>query len=137
MYPDKSTRVKPADKGLFYNFQSFIPESYKSNLIYILVYKIFHIASSYIIFDIDRRVLKAKFLKNGFSSVLFNLTVGKFLDKLYTPEEVVATVKRMRVTMVLPYLGPLSVFTVYQTASYQILSSCGLENHLQERAHYR
>ena len=59
----------------------------------------------------ERRFLKAKFLKNGFPSVLFDLTVGKFLDKLYTPEEVVATVKRMRVTMVLPYLGPLSVFT--------------------------
>ena len=110
VYPDISTRVKPTDKGLFYNFQSFIPESYKSNLIYILVYRIFHITSSYIIFDIDRRILKAKFLKNGFPSVLFDLTVGKFLDKLYTPEEVVATVKRMRVTMVLPYLGPLSVF---------------------------
>ena len=35
---------------------------------------------------------------------------GKFLDKLYTPEEIVATIKRMRVNMVLPYLGPLSVF---------------------------
>ena len=53
---------------------------------------------------------KARFLKNGFSSVLFDLTVGKFLDKLYTPEEVVATVKRMRAAMVLPYLGPLSMF---------------------------
>ena len=67
-------------------------------------------ASSYIIFDLDRRILKAKFLKNGFPSVLFDLTVGKFLDKLYTTEEIVATVKRMRVTMVLPYLVHLSVF---------------------------
>ena len=110
VYPDVYTRVKPTDKGLFYNAQSFIPESYKSNLIYILVYRVFHIASSYEIFHDDLEVLKAKFLKNGFSSILFELTVGNFLDKLYTPKELVTTVKRMRVTMVLPYLGPISVF---------------------------
>ena len=110
VYPDVYTRVKPTDKGLFYNAQSFIPESYKSNLIYILVYRVFHIASSYEIFQDDLEVLKARFLKNGFSSILFELTVGNFLDKLYTPKELVTTVKRIRVTMVLPYLGPISVF---------------------------
>ena len=110
VYPDVYTRVKPTDKGLFYNAQSFIPESYKSNLIYILVYRVFHIASSYEIFHDDLEVLKAKFLKNGFSLILFELTVGNFLDKLYTPKALVTTVKCMRVTMVLPYLGPISVF---------------------------
>ena len=109
VYPDVYTRVKPTVKGLFYNAQSFIP-SYKSNLIFILVYRVFHIASSYTIFYHDLQILKFKYLKNGFSSILFDLTVCNFLDKQYAPKEPVTTVKRMRVTMVLPFLGPISVF---------------------------
>ena len=117
--------MKPTDKGLFYNAQSFISESYKSNLIYIHVYRVFHIPSSYEIFHDDLEVLKAKFMKNGFSSILFELTVGNFLDKLYTPKELVTTVKSMRVTMVLPYLGPypylLNAVLPNSTASFILL----------------
>ena len=58
IYPGISTKVKATDKGLFYNFSSFIPNSYRSNLIYCLVYRVFHIASSYSIFFIDVEILK-------------------------------------------------------------------------------
>ena len=31
-YPEINTKVKPIDKGLFYHFNSFIPDAYKNNL---------------------------------------------------------------------------------------------------------
>ena len=39
-YPDISTRVKPTDKGLFYNFASFLPERYKTSLVSCLGYRL-------------------------------------------------------------------------------------------------
>ena len=33
LYPEISTKIKSTDKGLFYNFNPFIPESYKHNLV--------------------------------------------------------------------------------------------------------
>ena len=45
--PDFSTKVKATDKGLFYDFNSFLPEKYKSNLVCSLVYRVYMIASSY------------------------------------------------------------------------------------------
>ena len=99
-YPEINTRIKPTDKGLFYNFSSFIPDSYKRNL----VYRVYRIASSDNIFKDNLQTLKAKFLKNGFPSGFFNQIVNKFLEKQYTPE----MVPKKTVTIALPYLGPLS-----------------------------
>ena len=66
LYPEISTKIKSTDKGLFYNFNSFIPESYKHNLVYCLIHRVYNIASSYIIFHRDLEALKQKFLEMGF-----------------------------------------------------------------------
>ena len=109
VFPDISTHVKPTDKGLFYNFNSFIPDRYKYNLMSCLIHRVYHIASSFTIFHEDLDVLRTKFLKNGFPLGWFDNTVGKFLNKQYLPEEKRYTVPKRAVTMVLPYLGPLSI----------------------------
>ena len=75
LYPDVSNKVKLTDKGLFYNYSSFIPDANKHDLIYCLVYRMFHIASSYSIFHTNLEVLKKKFLKNGFPLFQFEKTV--------------------------------------------------------------
>jgi len=49
--PDVSTKVKATDKGLLYDFCSFIPDKYKQNLVCCLVYRVYMIASSYDNFD--------------------------------------------------------------------------------------
>ena len=78
MYPDVSTKIKSTDKGLLYNYTSFIPDKCKRNLISCLVFRVFNIASSYKLLHIDKETLKSKFLSNGFPAWLFDLLVGKF-----------------------------------------------------------
>ena len=109
LYPEISTKIKSTDKGLFYNFNSFIPESYKHNLVYCLIHRIYSIASSYIIFHKVLLALKQKFLKNGFSSFIFDSNVCKYLNNQYTPKPSNPTVLKKRIIFVMPYLGPLSI----------------------------
>ena len=109
VFPDISMHVKPTDKRLFYNFNSFIPDRYKYNLMCCLIHQVYHIASSFTIFHEDLDVLRTKFLKNGFPLGLCDNTVGNFLNKQYLPDEKRCTVPKRVVTMVLSYLGPLSI----------------------------
>ena len=110
-YPEINTKVKPTDKGLFYHFNSFIPDAYKNNLMYCLISRMYRIASSYAIFhpDGDLMKLKNKFLKNGFPSHLFDSIVERFLNNQYNPRTTSLNTSKRRITVVLPYLGPLSI----------------------------
>ena len=78
-FPDISTKIKSTDRGLLYHFSSFIPKIYKNNLIYCLVYRVYHIASSYQLFHEDLVNLRKKFIRNGFPKWQFELIVNKFL----------------------------------------------------------
>ena len=60
-----STRVKPNDKGLYYNFASFIPMMYKRSKIFTLAYRAYRIASDMLVFDKDIFKLEAKLKRNG------------------------------------------------------------------------
>ena len=86
LYPEISTKIKSTDKGLFYNFNSFIPDSYKHNLVYCLIHRVYNIASSYIIFHKDLEALEQKFVKNGFSSFMFKSNVCKYLNNHIQPK---------------------------------------------------
>ena len=107
-YPDTSMRVKPTDKGLFYN--SFIPISYKRNLISCLIYRVYHIASSFKIFDIDLFSLENKFIRNGFPLSLIDDATGKFLNNQYSIKDKALTVPKRPVIIILPFLGPISYY---------------------------
>ena len=64
--PNISTRIKPTDKGLLYNFSSFVPDKTKTALICTLVYRAYKIASDMLTFHLDVSALKNKFRQNGF-----------------------------------------------------------------------
>lgn len=109
--PDVSTKVKATDKGLFYDFNSFLPEKYKSNLVCSLVYRVYMIASSYHIFDSNLQRLCHKLSKNGFPKAFVEQCVAKVLDNFYAPRDDSVTVDKDKdkVLIVLPYLGPMSI----------------------------
>ena len=106
-YPDISTRVKPTDKGLFYNFNSLIPNKYKGNLIGCLVYRIYHIATDYRIFDLDIQKLRHKLLKNGFPFFFVDSQIGRVLSRLRDPP-IPKDSGKTDVLIALPFLGPRS-----------------------------
>ena len=76
-----------------------------------LIYRVYHIASSYEIFHRNLLKLKSKFSKNGFPSYLFDKVTNKFLSKQYdnTDSDSLFTASRKPVVIVLPYLGYLSI----------------------------
>ena len=108
-YPVISTYVKPTDKGLFYNFASFVPSKYKGNLVGTLTYRAYKIASNYNIFNVDIQKIREKFRKNGFSISFVDNCIGTVLNRLVTPTPPPAVmVQRREVLLSLPFLGPLS-----------------------------
>ena len=134
-YPDTSTRVKPTDKRLFYNFNSFIPISYKRNLISCMIYRVYHIASSFKIFDIDLFSLENKFIRNGSPLSLIDDATGKFLNNQYSIKDKALTVPKRPVIIILPFLGPISyyvriyihIYVLYASSSHSVpifLSVC-------------
>ena len=72
--------------GLGMNFSSFIPKSYKRNLITCLVTRAFRICSHSTTFDIELEFLRHFFLKNGFpinfTNKMFRCTLEKFTNPL-------------------------------------------------------
>ena len=136
LYPDVSTRIKPTDKGLFYNFNSFVSVSFKNNLMSTLIFRVFSIASSYIIFNENLQTLKTKFFKNGFPSFSFDAATNKFLYKQYNPNcDIISTVNKKTDVIVLPYLRYLSIIMTrkiaslvskyYPTADFKIIFKSG------------
>ena len=108
--PEISTKVKATDKGLYYDYNFFISERYKLNLVRCLIYRI---ASSFNIFHSDLERLCNKLYKNGFPKRLVlgsqNDCVAKVLDSFYVPQVPQTTVRRQEVVMILPYLGHMSI----------------------------
>ena len=76
---------KPSFTGLFTNFDSFIPISYKRGLVYTLVNRYFKICSSYHLFHSELLNLKKLLLNNGYPDTFLDSCIRVFLDKLFSP----------------------------------------------------
>ena len=79
------TRIeKPHLVGFFTNFKSFMPTVSKSALVYTLLYRCFHIASSYQKIHNEINALKQKL--NGYPIQSVDRCLKQFLEKLYVTE---------------------------------------------------
>ena len=72
---------KPTFTGLFMNFKSFVPQSYKFNLIKTLLDRVFKINNSWVGFDLDLEGLKDCLLRNNFPEKIIDRITREFLDK--------------------------------------------------------
>ena len=108
--PNISTRIKPTDKGLLYNYSSFVPDKTKTALISTLVYRAYRIASDMLTFHLDITVLKNKLTSNGFPTHLIDTYIGAVLGRHHANISQPSTtdVPRKEVLVVMPYLGPVS-----------------------------
>ena len=106
---DLSTKVKQTDGGLFYHFSSLVPDSYKLNLIYNLINRIYNIASNMLIFHLDFEHLKRRLKMNGFPQDLIDRTANKVLTKQRLEDQPRdETVEKRKVNIFLPFLGQIS-----------------------------
>ena len=99
---------KPTFSGLYSNFESFMPDSYKKGLIFTLLHRAFVLCCNWNTFHTEVCFLKDIFKKNLFPESFTDRCVKAFLDKLFTVKKIVITVPKKELRISLPFLGKQS-----------------------------
>ena len=100
-----SVHRKDTFSGVYTNFKSFMPETYKRGLVSTLLYRGFMICSSFQSLHKEIEKLKMIFSKNGYPSKLVDKCIFKFFNKQFEERRVVHTAPKKELLLVLPFLG--------------------------------
>ena len=97
---------KPTFSGIYLNFKSHVPETYKKGLIFCLLFRIHSICSNWQLIHEEICKLKCILLKNKYPSSFINSCINIFLSKLFTEKAkpLISAPKKVLI-MCLPYLG--------------------------------
>ena len=74
---------KPTFSGVFTNFESFIPKSYKYNLLFTLLHRAFKLCSNFERFHQEIDKLKTIFENNGYPKSFVDFCIKKYLDRVF------------------------------------------------------
>ena len=96
---------KPTFSGLYTNFHSYLPESYKKGLIFTLLFRIYTICSDWPKIHTEIINLRNIMLKNNFPSSFVDRCIKLFFDRLFSKKEVVFTVPKKVINISLPFMG--------------------------------
>ncbi len=100
---------KDTFSGVYTNYLSFMPDTYKKGLISTLLHRAYEISSSHRSVHEEVENLKKIFGKNGYPSRFVDKCILKFFNKIYEKKDPLFTVAKREFTMVLPYLGNTSL----------------------------
>ena len=100
---------KPTFSGLYLNFKSHVPETYKKGLIFCLLYRIYSICSNWALIHDEICKLKCILLRNKYPMSFIDTCVRTFLSKLFTVKTEIPTVPKKEFLMCLPYLGQQTI----------------------------
>ena len=100
---------KATFSGVFTNYDSFISDTYKIGLVHTLLFRFFKICSSMENFHIEVELLRSIFKCNNYPVNIIDQCIKKFFDKLYVRKQIVPTVPKKELLVVLPYLGTFSL----------------------------
>ena len=100
---------KPTFSGVFTNFDSYIPLSYKSGSISSLLYRAFKLCSNFDIFQQEITFLKVIFKRNGYPSNFIDKCVKTILDKMFIEKKVFSVEQKKELVCVLPFIGKKSL----------------------------
>jgi len=95
--------------GLYTHFDSLLPLQYKINLISVLIYRAFHICSSYKAFHSQICNIKRFLQQNRFPAQLIDRIIERFLSKQYVADIKPSNVPKLPILLFLPYLGVYSI----------------------------
>ena len=96
---------KKTSIGLYTQFNSYTPISYKIGLVRCLIYKAFKISSSYIIFHNELENAKILLQKNMYPKSVIDDQIKTFLDKQFTVDSGTTSEKQKSLHYSLPYIG--------------------------------
>ena len=99
---------KATFSGVFNNFKSFMPVTYKIGLVHTLLHRSFSICSSYEKFREEIVLLKEVCKKNEYPQFFIDKCIKRYLNKLFVPKRIIHTADKKQVLLVLPFLVPLS-----------------------------
>ena len=100
---------KKTFSGVYTNFKSFIPETYKIGLIKSLLFRCFGLCSNFTKFHHKIDKWKSILYKNSYPRDLVDKCIKKFLDKILAPKPIVSTVPKKNLAIALPYWDKLSL----------------------------
>ena len=100
---------KKTFSGVYTNFDSFIPETYKTGLIQSLLFRCFNLCLDFVKFHHEINILTGILCKNGYPSDFDDKCIKEFLDRVLTRKVIVSTVPKKGLMIVLPYLGKISL----------------------------
>ena len=95
--------------GVYTNFNSLIPETYKTSLIESLLFRWFNLHLDFVKLHHEINILKNILYKNSYPHDLVEKCIKKFVDKVLTQKVVLSTVPKKDLMIVLPYLGKISL----------------------------
>ncbi|WP_317582632.1 hypothetical protein, partial [Streptococcus pyogenes] len=113
---------KPTFTGLFTNFDSFIPVTFKHGLVYTLLNRYFKICSSYLVFQSEVTKLRKLFYDNGYPVSFFNNCLKIFLDKISSSSTKASIVPKKVIYFSIPFTGKHSL--EIRTKLSKLISSC-------------
>ena len=96
---------KPTFSGIYLNFKSHVPDTYKKGLIFCLLFRIYSICSNWQIIHDEICKLKCVLLKNKYPLNFTNSCINIFLSKLFSDKVKPVTVPRKEFMICLPFLG--------------------------------
>ena len=94
---------------VFANYDSFIFDTYKRGLVRTLLSRFFKICSSMENVHIEVELRRSIFKCHNYPVNVVDQCIKKFLDNLYVPKQIVPTVAKRELLVVLPFLGTFSL----------------------------
>ena len=95
--------------GVYTNFDSFMPDTYKRGLVCTLLHRAFQITSSYISLHEEIERLKKIFANNGYPLKFVDKCIFHFFNKIYDKRPAVEDPEpKKEFMLVLPFLGSVS-----------------------------
>ena len=100
---------KPTFSGVYLNFSSYVPETYKKGLVNCLLFRIYNLCSSWSLIHEEIKNVKKILIRNKYPLNFIDICIKKFLDKCLvekpTEEEKSQTSAKDEFTISLPFLG--------------------------------
>ena len=104
-----SVYCKPTFSGVFTNFGSFIPKSYKCNFLFNLLHRAFKIRSNFELLHQENDKLKTIFENNGYPKSFVDFCIKKCLDKVFIKRKKLLKASKMELIYVLLIIGKKSL----------------------------